>query len=137
MTMPFLGFVLLFLELYLLITLGARIGFAMMFAEILLTGALGYWVMRRIGRTAFQPAQLIGVFLHAVGRGMAARRPIEWLLLGGLLLIIPGILTDILGLILVATFLGRIGRGTREHQPSSKSEPIDIDFDVRGGDSTT
>ena len=135
--MPFLGFVLLFLELYLLITLGARIGFGLMFAEIVLTGVLGYWVMRRIGRTAFQPAQLIGVFLHAVGRGMAARKPIEWLLLGGLLLIIPGILTDILGLLLVATFLGRIGRGNRSHRPSSESDAIDIEFDVRDDDATT
>lgn len=135
--MPFLGFVLLFLELYLLITLGARIGFGPMFAEIVLTGVLGYWVMRRVGRTAFQPAQLIGVFLHAVGRGMAARKPIEWLLLGGLLLIIPGILTDILGLVLVAAFLGRLGRGGRERQPSSTSEPIDIEFDIRDDDATT
>ena len=135
--MPFAGFVLLFLELYLLITLGARIGFGLMLAEILLTGVLGYWVMRRVGRTAFQPAQLIGVFLHAVGRGMATRRPIEWLLLGGLLLIIPGILTDILGLVLVASFLGRIGRDRQSHQSTSTSEPIDIEFDIRDDDATT
>ena len=131
--MPLLGFVLLFLELVLLIKLGQGIGGGLIFAEILLSGFLGYSLMRFVGRTVFQPAQLIGMFLHAAGSGFSSRKPVERLLFGSLLLIIPGILTDILGLIFIARFFVR-GRSLR--QPPSSSDSIDVEFDVHDDSQT-
>ncbi|MFC2082686.1 FxsA family protein [Candidatus Bipolaricaulota bacterium] len=126
--MPLLGFALLFLELTLLIVVGQGIGIGFMFLYVLLTGVLGAWLMIAVGRTAFQPAQLIGLFLHATKSRDSARSPAEGLLLGCLLLIIPGILTDIAGLVLIARFF--IRRGS-PRQSSSDSNSIDIEFDVR------
>jgi len=131
--MPLLGFVLLFLELFLLIKLGQGIGGGVVLAEILLSGFLGYSLMRFGGRTAFQPAQLIGVFLHGVGSGFSSRKPVEWLLFGSLLLIIPGILTDIIGLIFIARFFVR---GNSQRQSPEESDSIDVEFDVQDDNQT-
>ncbi|MCK5585672.1 FxsA family protein, partial [Candidatus Bipolaricaulota bacterium] len=117
----------------LLIKLGQGIGGGLMFVEILLSGFLGYSLMRFVGRTVFQPAQLIGVFLHALGSGFSSRKPVELLLFGSLLLIIPGILTDILGLIFIARFFVR---GGSLRQPPSSSDSIDIEFDVHDDNQT-
>jgi len=126
--MPLLGFVLLFLELFLLIKLGQGVGFVLVLAEILGSGFIGYSLMRFAGRTVFQPAQLIGMFLHGIGSGFSARKPAQQLLFGSLLLIVPGILTDTLGLILIARFF--VLRGS-QRQPSEESDSIDIEFDIR------
>ncbi len=131
--MPLLGFVLLFLELALLIKLGQGIGGGLVFAEIVLSGVLGYSMMRLVGRTAFQPAQLIGVFLHAAGAGFSSRKPVEWLLFGSLLLIIPGILTDIVGLVFIARFFVR---GNSQRQSPEESDSIDVEFDVQDDNQT-
>lgn len=131
--MPLLGFVILFLELTLLILFGQRVGFTVLFAEVLLSGVAGYSLMRFAGRMAFQPAQLIGVFLHGMGSAFSSRKPVEWLLFGSLLLIIPGLLSDILGLVFIIRFFAR--RGSLSH-PSSDSESIDIEFDVRDDNDT-
>lgn len=131
--MPLLGFVLLFLELTLLILLGRGLGFGMLFAEVLLSGFVGYSVMRFAGRTVFQPAQLIGVFLHGIGSGFSSRKPVEQLLFGSLLLIIPGILTDIAGLVFIARYLAR--GGSLRHPPS-EADSIDVEFDVQDDNET-
>jgi UPF0716 family protein affecting phage T7 exclusion len=136
MITPTLGFVWLFLEFFLLIVTAGAIGFGAMLAEILLSGFVGYLLMRFAGRTLFQPAQLIGVFLHATGNAFLSRKPIEWLLLGSLLLIIPGFLSDLVGLVLVARWA--LHRGPHGHPPSDidsvDSEVIDVEFDVRDDD---
>ncbi|MFC2078740.1 FxsA family protein [Candidatus Bipolaricaulota bacterium] len=125
--MPLLGFVLLFLELTLLIVVGQRIGIGLVFAEVVLSGILGSWLMFTVGRTAFQPAQLIGLFLHATRSRRSSRSPMEWLLFGCLLIIIPGILTDIAGLVFVSRFFMR--RGPQSQSPADSST-IDVEFDV-------
>lgn len=126
--MPLLGFVLLFLELFLLIVVSQANGFGLVFAEIVLSLFIGLSLMRFAGQTAFQPAQLIGVFLHGLGSGFSTKKPIQKLLFGSLLLIIPGFATDILGIVFIARFFLQ-----RDSQPQSpeKSEPIDVEFDVR------
>lgn len=125
--MPLLAFVVLFLELTLLILFGQRLGFSLLFAEVLLSGVAGYSLMRSAGRTAFQPAQLIGLFLHGARPGLASRQPAEWLLLGCLLLIVPGILTDLLGLVFITRFFMR---SRTQPQSSAGSDSIDVKFDV-------
>jgi len=131
--MPLLGFVLLFLELFLLIKLGQGVGFVLVLAEILGSGFIGYSLMRFAGRTAFQPAQLIGMFLHGIGSNFSARKPVQQLLFGSLLLIVPGILTDILGLVLIARFFVRRGS---QPQSSEGENSIDVEFDVQDDDQT-
>ena len=131
--MPLLGFALLFLELFLLIVISQAIGFAVVFAEIVLTVFAGLSVMRFAGRTAFQPAQLIGVFLHGLGSGFSMKEPIQQLLFGSLLLVIPGFATDILGIVFIARFF--LQRGLKP-QSSEESESIDVEFDVRDDDQT-
>jgi len=131
--MPLLAFALLFLELFLLIVVSQAIGFAVVFAEIVLTVFAGLSVMRFAGRTAFQPAQLIGVFLHGLGSGFSMKEPIQQLLFGSLLLVIPGFATDILGIVFIARFF--LQRGLKP-QSSEESESIDVEFDVRDDDQT-
>lgn len=133
--MPLLGFVLLFLELFLLIVVSQAIGFAVVFAEIVLSVFAGLSLMRFAGRTAFQPAQLIGVFLHGLGSGFSMKKPIQQLLFGSLLLIIPGFATDILGIVFIARYL--TSGGSLRHPPTeSDSESIDVEFDVKDDNQT-
>ena len=131
--MPLLGFALLFLELFLLIVVSQAIGFGIVFAEIVLTVFAGLSLMRFAGRTAFQPAQLIGVFLHGLGSGFSMKKPIQQVLFGSLLLIIPGFATDILGIVFISRFF--LQRGLQP-QSSEESESIDVEFDVRDDDQT-
>jgi len=126
--MPLLGFALLFFELFVLFISSQAIGFAVVMAEVVLSILAGLSLMRFAGRTAFQPAQLIGVFLHGLGSGFSMKEPIQQLLFGSLLLIIPGFVTDILGLVFVARFF--LSRGSKP-QSREQSKSIDVDFDVR------
>ena len=52
---------------------------------------------------------------------------------GSLLLIVPGILTDILGVIFIARFFLRRGSNP---QSSDESNSIDVEFDVRDDNQT-
>ena len=132
--MPTLGFVLLFLELFLLIVISQAIGFGIVFAEIVLSVFAGLSLMRFAGRTAFQPAQLIGVFLHGLGSGFSMKKPIQQLLFGSLLLIIPGFVTDILGVVFIARFF--LQRGSQPQDTSEDPDSIDVEFDVRDDNQT-
>ncbi len=131
--MPLLRFALLFLELFLLIVTSQAIGFGLVFMEIVLTVFVGLSLMRFAGRTAFQPAQLIGVFLHGLGSGFSMKDPIQQLLFGSLLLIIPGFATDILGTVFIARFF--LQRSSPS-QSSDSSDSIDVEFDVRDDNQT-
>ncbi len=83
------------LELALLVEVGGRIGVAPTIAVVLITGALGAWLARAQGLRALQRLQ------QALG---AAQFPGEeifdgvLILAGGLLLLTPGFLTDVIGL---------------------------------------
>jgi UPF0716 protein FxsA len=130
--MPLLGFVLLFLELTLLILFGRGVGFGVAFLEIILTGVLGVSLMFRVGRKSFQPAQFVGLFLHAGKHALSTRDPMEWFMFGCLLLIIPGLLTDLLGAIFMVRF---ILHGGALWSPRTKQDSIEVEFDVRDDDS--
>jgi UPF0716 protein FxsA len=130
--MPLFGFALLFLELFLLIVVSQAIGFGLVFAEIVLSVFIGLSLMRFAGRAAFQPAQLIGVFLHGLGSGFSMKEPIQLLLFGSLLLIIPGFATDVLGIVFIARFF--LQRGSTPQ--SSDDDSIDVEFDVRDDNQT-
>jgi len=130
--MPSLAIVVLFLEITLLILFGRGIGFGVAFLEVILTGVLGISLMVRVGRKSFQPAQLIGVFLHSGRTALSSRNPMEWFLFGCLLLIIPGLLTDLVGIVFIVRFI--LARGTLG-SPRTKQDSIDVEFDVQDNDS--
>jgi len=125
--MPFLAFVLLCAEIALLIKFGQAVGGGPVFLEILLTGGLGILLLRTAGRSVFEPARLIELLARLPSR--ARVQSLGLLFLGGLLLLIPGLLSDALGLVLVAQFFLQGGRPKRR----SPDEPdmIDIEFEVK------
>lgn len=93
------------LELLLLLQVGAWLGPLQTFALIVLTGVVGAWLARREGAAVLQ--QLAA----DVQRGVPpAGRLVEGALVfaGGLLLVTPGIVTDITGFLFVIPFTRRL-----------------------------
>jgi UPF0716 protein FxsA len=85
-------------ELYLLVTIGGLVGLAPTIALIVVTGMFGAWLAKREGRKALAGYQ----------DAMTQGRPPEdgilsglLILVGGVLLITPGILTDVAGFALM------------------------------------
>ncbi len=92
-------------ELYLLIAIGRMLGPIPTIGLVLLTGALGAWFARLEG------AKVLRRWQQAMARQQLPKDGvIDGLLIfiGGLMLITPGILTDIAGLSMVMPFTRRI-----------------------------
>ncbi len=93
------------LELYLLIEIGSEIGAVPAIFLVLFTAVLGGFLMRRQGINTLMRVR------QAMNRGeVPALEMLEGvvLLLGGLLLLIPGFLTDALGFICLVPGLRRL-----------------------------
>lgn len=94
-----LGFTLIpLIELYLLITIGSYIGALPTIAIVLLTGIAGAWLARMEGLRTFANVQ------NSLGQGqMPAEAMMDavLILIAGILLLTPGILTDITGIMLL------------------------------------
>ncbi|QJT08607.1 FxsA family protein [Oceanidesulfovibrio marinus] len=95
----FLGFTLIpLLELYLLITVGSYIGAAATILIVILTGAVGAWLARMQG---------VSTMLTIRERLNSGQMPAEemidaaLILVAGLLLLTPGLITDVCGLTLL------------------------------------
>lgn len=83
-----------FVEIYLLLKIGAIVGAAATIALMVFTAVLGAWMLRQQGFATFQR------FKNSLDRGeIPAREMIEGpiLLVGGALLLTPGFFTDIVG----------------------------------------
>ncbi len=95
-------------ELWLLILVGERIGGLQTVALVVVTGALGAWFARAQGAEVMRALQTA----TAQGR-MPTDEVIDGALIlaGGALLITPGVITDFVGLSLVAPFTRRPLRG--------------------------
>lgn len=82
------------IEMYLLIAIGGEIGALSTIALVFITAALGIWMLRQQGFATLSRA------LMSVQRG---REPVQevaeapFLLLGGVLLLLPGFFTDAIG----------------------------------------
>lgn len=85
-------------ELYLLITIGGSVGVAPTIALIALTGILGAWLAKREGRRALASYQAALTEGRLPEDGIVSGLLI---LIGGVLLIAPGVLTDVVGLALM------------------------------------
>ena len=86
-----------FVDIYILVQLSQSIGFWQTLALILLTGAIGLEIVRREGLYVIVKLQ------RSVTAGEMTRNALEigLLVLSGLLMIVPGIITDVAGFILV------------------------------------
>ncbi len=87
-----------FLELYLLVRIGREIGALPVLALLLATAMLGSYIVRLKGQRVMAQAQA------ALAQGQVPEENIfgsALVLLGGILLIIPGVLSDALGILLL------------------------------------
>lgn len=86
-----------FIDLYILVQLGQTIGFWQTLAIILLTGAAGLEIVRREGLYVLVKMQ------RSVTAGEMTRNALEigLLVVSGILMIIPGLITDFAGLLMV------------------------------------
>jgi UPF0716 family protein affecting phage T7 exclusion len=89
------------LEIYLIVQVAELIGGWQTFGLLVLGVVLGTWIVRREGRRAWRALN------GAVRTGVMPERSLAdagLVLAGGLLLIIPGFVTDLIGLIFVLPF---------------------------------
>ena len=94
------------LELMILIDLGSWIGLAPTLGLVLLTGAAGAWIAR------LQGLSVLGRIQRELAEGrLPAAELVEGVLVlaGGLLLLTPGLLTDLMGLsLMIPVFRGAV-----------------------------
>jgi UPF0716 protein FxsA len=130
---PFLVFVFSCVEIAGLIKLGQVIGGGPVFAEILLSAVLGLTLVRMKGSSALQNIA-INVFVGRLSLRALLRHDLL-LLLAGVLLILPGLLSDAFGLYLIMRYLYERPR-ERRVDPSQQSDgPIDIEYQVHDEES--
>jgi UPF0716 protein FxsA len=124
--MPLITFVLLCAEIALLIKFAQAVGGGIVLLEILGTAALGVLLFRMAGRSVFEPARVIELMTRRPTRDLI--NSLGLLFLGGLLLLIPGLLSDAVGIVLVVRFLLQGGRPSRER--ATDPNAIDVEFQV-------
>ena len=88
--------VLPFVDMYVLFQVTQMIGFWQTLAVVLATGLVGAEIVRREGRHVLRKLQ------HSVTAGEASRNVVEGglLLLAGIFLVSPGLITDVIGFLL-------------------------------------
>lgn len=86
-----------FVDLYLLVEVAGKVGFIETLGLVLLTGIVGAFFVKREGRTVWRKLGT-SVTANEVSRNLLEATLI---VLGGLMLLSPGFITDILGFLLV------------------------------------
>lgn len=94
-------------EIVLLIAMGALWGFWFTLGWIVLTAAVGIWLMRSAGPRAIQRMRASGAEAPQLDDAMGVF--VHWV--AGVLLILPGPLTDVMGIILAIPLLRRLTIG--------------------------
>ncbi|GEC93725.1 MULTISPECIES: FxsA family protein [Brevibacillus] len=95
------------LELWGLITIGSWIGGWNTVVLVILTGILGAWLARQQGMQVFRMVQ------HQLGRGQMPTDSLidgVLILIGGILLLLPGFVTDVIGLVFLIPYTRMIIR---------------------------
>lgn len=88
-------------EIWMLVSVGGWLGLWPTLALLVLSGAVGAWLMQREGRRAWRAlADAFGGGRLPSGRLADA----ALVLVGGILLMLPGFLTDLLGLVMLLPF---------------------------------
>lgn len=92
-------------ELYLLITLGQNVGAAPTIGLVLGTGLLGAWLAKREG------TRVVRSWQASMARGEPPKEGVIsslLVLVGGVLLVTPGVVTDVTGLVLLLPWTRRL-----------------------------
>ena len=97
--MPILVFLFFCAEIVVLIKLAGVIGGWFVLLEIIASGVIGYLLIKRAGRAILRSDRLIALIARPVSGLYRLRFS---LVLAGLLLLLPGILTDLAGLLLLS-----------------------------------
>lgn len=104
-------------ELYLLITIGQRLGAELTIGLVLATGLLGATLAKREG------ARVLRNWQESMAQGQMPKEGVVsslLVLVGGVLLVTPGVVTDVTGLLLLVPWTRRwvaeIVRGRLEHR---------------------
>lgn len=95
-------------ELYLLITIGQSVGAGPTIALVLGTGFLGAWLAKREGTRVLRSWQ------GSLARGELPKEGVissVLVLVGGVLLVTPGVVTDVMGLVLLLPWTRRLVAG--------------------------
>ena len=135
---PVLFLVIPFIELWLLIKVGSAIGALATILLLILSGFFGMYLLRHQGLSTLAKFQRD---MQAGQRPAQALLEGSMMLLGGLLFIIPGFFTDIVGLILLlpptryllVKFLlknGVVSVSGYQHTSASRSSSADIEGEV-------
>jgi len=124
--MPLITFIALCAEIAVLIKFSQVVGGAFILLEILVTAGVGLLLFRLAGRSVFEPARVIELMTRRPSRDLV--KSLGLLFLGGLLLLIPGLLSDIVGLILVARYFLQGGRPDRRRP--TDPDTIDVEYTV-------
>jgi len=120
--MPILVFLFFCAEIVVLIKLAGVIGGWFVLLEIIASGVIGYLLIKRAGRAILRSDRLIALIARPVSGLYRLRFS---LVLAGLLLLLPGILTDLAGLLLLVI------QPFRRRAPRSEEEGvIDVEFSV-------
>lgn len=109
------------IELYLLISIGQVLGAGATIGIVFATGMLGAWLAKREGGRVLREWQ------QAVQRGLVPREGLTsslLVLVGGILLVTPGVVTDFVGLALLVPF-------TRRHVAKILRERVQHKLEVR------
>jgi len=125
--MPLLTFVFLAAEIALLIKLGQFVGGGLLLLEILASAVIGVLLLQSSGRRIFGTRQVLELLTQRPD--LRSRNPVLSLVYGALLLLIPGLLTDVGGVVLIVRYLLLGGRPTRSD--NGPSDSIDVEFEVQ------
>lgn len=123
---PVILFLLACGEIVGLIKIGQVIGGGPIFGEILLSGVLGIVLLQIAGRTVLRHVA-VEVFVGRVSLRALLRRDLS-LFLAGVLLLFPGLLSDAVGLLLVARYF--LTRGDERPPRPSEPDAIDVPYEV-------
>lgn len=116
-----------------LIKLGQAVGGGPVLGEILLSGVLGLLLLQLTGRSALKNIA-VNVFVGRLSLHTLLRHDLS-LLLAGILLILPGLLSDAFALYLIVRYLYE---GPRREKPGPSRQgdgPIDVDYQVHDEES--
>jgi len=124
--MPLVLFAIVCGEVIALIKLGQAIGPGFVLLEIAATAVIGVLLMRVGGRRLARTQEMVALLLQPSG----LMRQSTALLSSGLLLIVPGLLTDVFAIGLLVRYA--VGRGPRPRTDRpSEDGAIDVEYQVQ------
>lgn len=121
-------------EVVLLVRAGALLGGMPVLLLLLVTGAIG-WLLLRSRHASEIPQIIVSALAGRLRRDKAVAHESHFIL-GALLLLLPGVLTDLAGVYLLLRYFIHSRRSPRKRGPRSRSgarpreETIDVDFKV-------